>query len=613
MTNPELAQLQMLAEIDDLVARIESWCERDLPWAPARQCRSLLKRLLKRVDSLRIRLEAPLVVATFGGTGTGKSSLVNGLVGQEISRVGKQRPTTTRPLLLIHPQSDPEALGLPLEDFELHVVESPLLRDIAVIDCPDMDTPELEAAGNNLDLLRKVLPLSDVLIYVSTQQKYRDAVIGDELAAAAAGCRLLFVQTHADVEEDIRPDWSARLQPHYEVPEMFFVNSVRALREQQAGQRPSGDFARLQDMLTGRLVSSQRVRIRRANLLDLALEALQLCAEKVERAWPEVERLTAELKQQKQKLCGSMSDVLRGELEVSSNLWERRLIARVTEVWGFSPFSALLRFYNGIGGFIASFSFFRARTPVQMAVIGAMEGVRRIKSRLQESDAEGRLERVTSLGLKDDELREAQFVIRGFARQAEITDEQQMQATLDQLRDTAAQVQSSFLGEAGRKIDDLIEQQARRTTGWFTRMRYEILFLAYPAFLIGLIGKNFFYDALVTGEKELYALNFYVPAGVFLLLWSGTLIMLYIRKCRRGLDAKIEQLARELAESRFEGGLFPDIEQTCRLIEHDRETLRAMKDTAETLRHSIATMDTCPLGSKNPVSEGEQRTSELLG
>lgn len=600
MTNPELAQLQMLSEIDDLVARIEGWCEQDVAWGPTRQCRSLLKRLLKRVDNLRIRLEAPLVVATFGGTGTGKSSLVNGLIGKEISRVGKQRPTTTKPLLLLHPQSDPHALGLPLDEFELHVVESPLLRDIAIIDCPDMDTPELEAAGNNLDLLRRVLPLSDVLIYVSTQQKYRDAVVGDELASAAAGCRLLFVQTHADVEEDIRSDWAKRLKHHYDVPEMFFVDSVRALKEQQSGHRPSGDFARLQDMLTGHLISSQRVQIRRANLLDLALEALQLCSQKVETAWPEVEKLITELKQQKQKLCGSMSNVLRQELEVSSNLWERRLISRVTEVWGFSPFSSVLRFYNGIGSFIASFSFFRARTPVQMAVIGAMEGVRRIKSRLQESDAEERIERVASLGLNDDELREAQFVIRGFARQADITDEQQIQSTLDQLRDTAAKVQSSFLGEASRKIDDLIEQQARRTTGWFTRMWYEVLFLAYPAFLIGIIGKNFFYDSLIK-EKELFAVNFYIPAGVFLLLWSGLLIMLYIRKCRRGLDQKIEQLARELAESRFEGGLFPDLEQTCRLIEHDRDSLRTMRDTAETLRHSIATLTPEALGSKVPI------------
>lgn len=601
-TNPELAQLQMLAEIDELVSRITRWTEQDVPWGPARQCRSLLKRLLRRVDSLKIRLEAPLVIATFGGTGTGKSSLVNALVGQEVSRTGKQRPTTTKPLLLVHPQCEPETLGLPLDEFELHVVESPLLRDIVIVDCPDMDTPELETKGSNLDLLHRVLPLSDVLIIVSTQQKYRDAVISEELTRAAAGCRLLFVQSHAEVDDDVREDWAKQLEEHYEVPEMFFVDSLRALREQLADQRPSGDFARLQDMLTGQMISSQRTQIRRANLLDLALEALQYCVEKVDGSWPEVQELQQALAEQKHKLCGSMSEILRQELEVSSNLWERRVLSRVTEVWGFSPFSSVLRFYNGLGSYIASFSFFRARTPVQMAVIGAMEGARRIRSHLQSSDAEERLDRISSFGMNDDELREAQMIIRGYARSADITDDDLMQSTMDSMRHTAARVQDSFLGEAGRKIDDVIEQQARRHTGAFTRMVYEILFLSYPAFLLYAIGKNFFYDSFFLGEQELYTIDFYIPAGIFLLLWSGLLMMLYVRKCRRGLGKKIEALAEELAESRFEGGLFPDLEDACRLIEHDRDSLKSMQQSAENLRHSLARTESGPLGRKDPTA-----------
>ena len=99
----------------------------------------------------------------------------------------------------------------------------------------------------------------------------------DELGQAATGCRLCFVQTHADIDDDIREDWRLQLDSDYDVPDVFFVDSVRALQEQIAGKRPTGDFAKLQDLLGTRLAASARVGIRRANLLDLIDGALKHC------------------------------------------------------------------------------------------------------------------------------------------------------------------------------------------------------------------------------------------------------------------------------------------------------------------------------------------------
>ena len=325
------------------------------------------------VEGLRIRLEAPLVVATFGGTGTGKSTLVNALVGQEVTRTGRQRPTTTRPVLIVHPAIDLEALGLPLEDFEIARTDSPVLRDIVIVDCPDPDTTEAEVPGSNLAILHALLPHCDVLIYTSTQQKYRSSRVVEELRQASTGCRLLFVQTHADIDSDIRDDWRKQLDPHYDVPDLFFVDSQRALKEQQAGQRPSGDFARLQDLLTTQLSASHRVQIRRANLIDLVHAALEHCRQQLASSGPAVEQLEAALDEQRQKLTATMTGQLRDELLVSRNLWERRLLSSVTDYWGFSPFSSVLRLYNGLGSLIASMSLYRARNSAQMALIGALQ------------------------------------------------------------------------------------------------------------------------------------------------------------------------------------------------------------------------------------------------
>ena len=272
MSDSELAQLELFALVDELVRKLQQWSEGESAWAPLNQSRALVRRLLTRVETLRIRLESPLVVATFGGTGTGKSSLVNALVGRECTRTGRERPTTTRPVLITQSDTELKPLNLPLEQFEIVRVESPILRDIVILDCPDPDTNEAAASGSNLEMLRRVLPHCDVLLYASTQQKYRSARVLDELNVAAAGCRLIFVQTHADSDEDIRDDWRRLLGKQYEVPDVFFVDSVQALSEQQSGRRPGGDFAKLQDLLTTRLAAVQRVQIRRADLLDPGTE-----------------------------------------------------------------------------------------------------------------------------------------------------------------------------------------------------------------------------------------------------------------------------------------------------------------------------------------------------
>ena len=584
---PELEQIKMLAEVDELIDRLKAFSEADSEWAPANNCRALLRRLLGRVRTLRVRLESPLVIATFGGTGTGKSTLVNALVGHEVSQSGRQRPTTTRPVLIAHPDTELEPLNLPLDSFELKQVDSAVLRDIVIVDCPDPDTSETESAGSNTAILREMLPHCDVLLYVSTQQKYQSARVIDELADAAAGCRLVFVQTHADVDSDIRDDWRERLKGKYEVPDMFFVDSLRAMKEQQAGQRPSGDFSRLQSLLTTQLSASSRVQVRRANLIDLIQSALDHCQTKLSADGEHVIKLREILEEQREKLTSHMATQLREELLVSRNLWERRLLTSVTDHWGFSPFSAVLRFYNGIGGFIASFTLFRARTSAQMALIGAMQGAKWLASRAKEQEADGKLDRIASFGLSDNQLQESQFVIAGYLRSAGMDSGLLDRSNIDSLRHEAARVEDQFLGDARRKIDGIIEDLAVKNTGAVTRWWYEIWFLAYVVFVLIRVGKNFFYDSMIQ-NGELLSTNFYIPAGIFFVLWSGMLVMAFTTRLRRGLRTQIRDLAAELASFRISSGLFPGLERACERVERDRRELDSLATMTTTFRDRLA-------------------------
>lgn len=587
MSVPELLQLELLAQVDDLLERLNSWLKIDSNWEPLQASRALLRRVVSRVESLRIRLEAPLVVATFGGTGTGKSALINALVGRECTASGRQRPTTTRPILVAHPLTELEPLGLPLDAFEITLVDAPALRDIVIVDCPDPDTNEAETAGSNLERLRQMLPHCDVLLYTSTQQKYRSARVVQELSQAAAGCRLIFVQTHADLDEDIRDDWRSLLSEHYEVPDVFFVDSLRALREQAAGQRPSGDFSRLLDLLTRELGTAQRTQVRRANLLDLVQAALDHCRKSLTEHEGRLVELEDELERQRQRMLETMTVRLRDELLASRNLWERRLLGEVAQIWGFSPFSSVLRLYNSLGTLLASATLVRARSSAQLAILGAMQGMQWLNSRRSEKESEDRMQQLASLGLDDHVLREAQLVLSGYVQSARFDSRVLQVADLKHLRQEAARVENQFLGDAGRQVEEIISSLARRHSGWFRRGCYEVLWLAFVSYLIIRIGKNFFWDS-VFRNTPILTMDFYLAAGVFLVLWSGLLLMWFTRGLRRGLNHRINELAVELAQSRLSSGLFPQLEAACHDAHQVCQRLEYLAVTTTEIRRQIA-------------------------
>ncbi len=588
MPTSELAQIEMLAAVDNLIHQLKYWSEQQTHWKTAQQCQAVTQQLLPRLDMLRVRLESPLVIATFGGTGTGKSSLVNALIGSYCTTSGRQRPTTTKPVLIAHPETDLDRLGLDLSQFHVEQKKLDQLQNIILIDCPDPDTSESQFEENNLTRLQHIIPLCDILLYTSTQQKYRSARVSQELIEAAVGRRLIFVQTHAGLDEDIREDWKQQLSQQFEVPEIYFVDSVKALEDQLADRSPDPEFAALQNILSSQLGKSERLQVRRANLLELMQNAIDHCTGKIENALPAVHELESFLKQQQAVLTEQMSQELRSELLVSRNLWERRLLSCVSDSWGSSPFSMILRLYNGLGNLIASASLFRARNSAQVALIGALQGARWLGNRHQEQAADDRMKRIGTFGLDDNKLRESQLLIDGYAQAAGLTPSPGHQVgSLEYLQTEAAHVEEQFLNDAGTKIDGIITRLAHKNSGWFTRFVYETLFLALVVYALVRIGKNFFYDSFLD-ESNILAIDFYVTAGVIFLIWTGFLVMMFTRKLKRGLEQEINQLANQLAKTRLSHGLFPHLERECRQIYAQQHSLERMRGEVHQLRSEIA-------------------------
>ncbi len=597
MALSELTELETLAQVDELSRKVTRWASQESPWEPLGFARALVRRVVSRLETLRSRLTAPLVVATFGGTGTGKSALVNALIGRECTASGQLRPTTTKPIVIVHPDTSLEAIGLPLDQTIVERALVPVLRDLVIIDCPDPDTSEAETGGSNLARLHQLLPYCDVLIYVSTQQKYRNNRVVDELAQAAPGCRLVFVQTRADLDSDIRDDWRSQLQGKYEVPDMFFVDSVRALKEQRAGQPPTGEFQRLVWLLTTELSAERRLQVRHANVLDLVHAACERCQAHLRQRLPALEKVEKELELQRQKLVTRMTKGLQDELLTGGMLWERRLLVAVTEHWGASPFSAVLRFYNGFGAWLASAGLFRARTTAQMALIGAVHGARWLSSKNQEAQTESRLERVASFGLDDALLRESQLVIAGYVEEADLDPALLQTDNFDRLRHEAVRVEDEFLGDARQKIDEIIDQLAAEHAGPVTRWTFEALFLSLVVYICWRSAYNFFYSSLFL-DKPLLTSEYYVHAAVFLGLWSGGLVMAFAWLARRGLHGRVTALANRMAHSRLASGLFPQLELACRDARRQTDDLKALTDSTANLRKSLLPMPT--LGTVRP-------------
>ncbi|NUU18668.1 ABC transporter [Cellulomonas humilata] len=189
-----------------------------LETASAPVARADRTRVLDQLDDYLLpRLRdpgAPVLVVVGGSTGAGKSTVVNSLVGAEVSPSGVLRPTTRWPVLVHHPldvrwfSSDRVLPSLSRADAAgeqglagarpgLRLVASEAVPvGLALLDAPDVDSVE---EGNRI-LAAQLLGAADVWLFVTTAARYADAVPWELLAdAAQRGTHLALVLDRVDV------------------------------------------------------------------------------------------------------------------------------------------------------------------------------------------------------------------------------------------------------------------------------------------------------------------------------------------------------------------------------------------------------------------------------
>ena len=126
------------------------------------------------------------VVGFFGATGSGKTSLFNAVVGEDLGKAAARRPTTSSPLAAVwEPAGSEELLDwLEVEDRRTRPGEfAPGAGPLILLDLPDFDSVEL----SNREIATRLAGQVDVLVWVSDPEKYADSVIHEQ-----------FIQPHAN-------------------------------------------------------------------------------------------------------------------------------------------------------------------------------------------------------------------------------------------------------------------------------------------------------------------------------------------------------------------------------------------------------------------------------
>jgi hypothetical protein len=123
------------------------------------------------------------ILALVGGTGVGKSSLLNALAGSSVSDASVRRPTTAQPLAWVPKSSRPSLagllawLGVPKDQVRDHRGDA--LGDVAILDLPDLDSIE----GAHRERVEAILPRVDSVVWVTDPEKYHDAILHDDFLA----------------------------------------------------------------------------------------------------------------------------------------------------------------------------------------------------------------------------------------------------------------------------------------------------------------------------------------------------------------------------------------------------------------------------------------------
>ncbi|MEW6138880.1 MAG: GTPase [Thermodesulfobacteriota bacterium] len=236
------------------------------------------------LEELRVLLEKAyepgeaLYVGILGGTGVGKSMLINALAGKTISGFSDRRPFTDRAVVYRHKERDrglEKVAQFIREPDAVHEIEA--VKNLVLLDMPDFDSIEEE----NRDAVLSILPELDAIVWVVSPEKYADAAFYDLVRSTHRHQdSFTFVFNKADqLIEKGRPDEHARLkevlgdltfrlkhEAGVEQPRLFSLSAEQEFTGMQDEPALAREFQRFRDFLMARRNAKEIMSIKTVNL-----------------------------------------------------------------------------------------------------------------------------------------------------------------------------------------------------------------------------------------------------------------------------------------------------------------------------------------------------------
>lgn len=549
------------AAFDALVADLAAWSGALPEWPPGRRVRGAWEQVEPRLDRARRELSRVLVVGVIGGTGTGKSTLVNALAGGTVTAAGDAaRPTTTNPVVVA--ATDVDCSWLPLDRMQARVVHSdaPAVANIVLVDCPDPDTqsdhgpppdgvPRPSDANHNRDLLEAVVPACDVLLLVTTAQKYRSWIVARELMVFAPGRPLFFVQTHAGRDPDIRADWRRELETQgFEVPRIFRLDAVEAARRSAAGLEPEPGFLELVNAIDEELVGRAARRVRRTGAVDLAVHFTRQAGHELQAVRESVAALAMGVAAERSRLEQLLAGAVATRLRASRSAWQRLITDELVDRWHGGPFAMFLHVVAGIGSF----------WPRLRSAGGGLIG-RLLAGQSAPAGGDGTWQTVEELGLGEGDAEQTRSILVGLAARARLGPPLVGRARLDdsEVRSTVGTLLERTAAWLAAGIDAIVAGRRGRLDSPVLHVVCESLFSGLLMAVLVRAGWNFFYGRLWSG-RPVEGLAFLEEALVWMILFGLLLRWLVFARLRAGLEGDIAALVARLPKARLVDPLFDD-------------------------------------------------------